>query len=150
MPGRRPKPTALSLIDGNPGKRPLPKNEPRPAAAKPNAPAHLSAEAKKHWRTIIKQLHAAKIMTRLDADALAIYCEAYTRWIDANEKVRTDGMVITSPNGVPVLNPHLSICNKAFDQMRSMLIEFGMTPAARTKVQAIKEEKDEIDPWSKV
>ena len=30
MRGRRPKPTALKLIEGNPGKRPLPRDEPTP------------------------------------------------------------------------------------------------------------------------
>lgn len=31
MPGCRPTPTALKLVRGNPGKRALPKNEPRPS-----------------------------------------------------------------------------------------------------------------------
>jgi len=30
MAGRKPKPTALKIIEGNPGKRPLNKNEPKP------------------------------------------------------------------------------------------------------------------------
>jgi len=36
MRGRRPKPTRLKMLTGNPGKRPLNGNEPRPAAAVPD------------------------------------------------------------------------------------------------------------------
>ena len=148
MPGRKPKPTALSIIQGNPGRRPYPKNEPKPKSVAPNAPAVLSPEAKKHWRVVVKQLHASKLMTRLDIDALVIYCEAYARWADANNQLMSQGLIITSPHGYSVQNPLLSISNKAFDQLRAMLVEFGMTPSSRTKVTAVDSDKKGGDPWS--
>lgn len=150
MPGRKPKPTALSIVQGNPGKRPLPKNEPKPKAVAPNAPAVLSVEAKKHWRIVVKQLHASKLMTRLDIDALVIYCESYARWVDAVDQLREEGLIIKSPQGYSVQNPLLSISNKAFDQMRAMLVEFGMTPSSRTKVTAVDDSKKGGDPWGSI
>ncbi|HZK10243.1 MAG TPA: phage terminase small subunit P27 family, partial [Clostridia bacterium] len=33
--GRKPKPTALKVLEGNPGKRPLNKNEPQPERKAP-------------------------------------------------------------------------------------------------------------------
>ena len=47
MAGRKPKPTRLKIIQGNPGKRPLNKNEPQPERRLMRAPSHLSEEAKK-------------------------------------------------------------------------------------------------------
>ena len=58
MAGRRPKPTKLKIVEGNLGKRPLPKDEPEfePAVA-PEPPDHLGAVAAKHWRTLAGELH---------------------------------------------------------------------------------------------
>lgn len=141
MPGRKKKPSALSIIQGNPGKRPLNDKEPKPKAEAPRCPSILSPDAKKHWRTIVKQLAAAKIMTKLDTDALAIYCEAYARWADANAHLQKFGIVVKTPKGWPMQSPYLSISNKAFEQMKGMLSEFGMTPSSRTKVSVVDEGK---------
>ena len=42
MKGRKPTPTHLKLVKGNPGKRKLPINEPKPARDFPDVPHHLS------------------------------------------------------------------------------------------------------------
>ncbi len=135
--GRKPKPTALRIVQGNPGKRPLPKNEPKPKAMVPRAPAHLSAEQKKIFRRVAKQLNNANIITRIDGVALELLCEAYSRWLDALDKVKLMGMVVKSPSGFPVQNPYLGIANRAFDQAQKMMTEFGMTPSSRTRVQTV-------------
>ena len=45
--GRKPKPTALKVLEGNPGKRPLNDREPVPPRAALKCPAWLLPEAKK-------------------------------------------------------------------------------------------------------
>ena len=134
MPGAKPKPTALKLLQGNPGKRPLNKNEPKPAVAIPDCPDHLSDMAKVHWHDVAGKLLAAKILTVIDGDALTMYCETYARWVDANDHIKKFGMVVKAPSGYPCQSPYLSISNKAFEQMKSILVEFGMTPSSRTKI----------------
>lgn len=150
MPGPKKQPTAITLIKGNPSKRPLPENEPKPKAAKPIAPTFLSPVAKKHWRKTVNELYAAKVMTKLDTDALCLYVEAYARWLDANEHLQKFGTVVKSPQGYPMQSPYMSISNKAFEQMKGMLAEFGMTPAARTKVTTVPDGEENKDPWSKI
>ena len=44
--GRKPKPTALKVLEGNPGKRPLNDREPVPPKATLKCPAWLLPEAK--------------------------------------------------------------------------------------------------------
>ena len=46
--GRKPKPTALKLLEGNPGKRPLNDREPVPPRAALKCPAWLLPEAKRN------------------------------------------------------------------------------------------------------
>ena len=49
MRGRRPKPTHLKLITGNPGKRAINLREPKPVPKMPEPPTALSAEARQEW-----------------------------------------------------------------------------------------------------
>lgn len=134
-PGTRPKPTHLRVIGGNAGRRPLNKDEPKAKTAKPRCPSWLCDEAKKHWRITIKKLHGVKLMTDLDVDALAMYCEAYADWREAQDEIREHGSIIVTPKGYPVPSPWLAIANKAFDKMYKLLAEFGLTPSSRTRVK---------------
>jgi P27 family predicted phage terminase small subunit len=134
------KPRCLQLIQGNPGKRSLPANEPQPELGA-EAPTWLSPQAALHWPSIAEQLNRVGLLTVIDAPALGLYCEAFARWKEANDHVVKYGTVINAPSGFPVQSPHLAIANKAHDQMVRLLIEFGATPAAKTKVQVVKKPK---------
>jgi P27 family predicted phage terminase small subunit len=146
MAGRKPTPTKLKLVSGNPGHRPINTDEPQPKAATARAPAGLSKLALKHWRTVSRQLSAARILTELDKPALVLYCEAWARWRDATDQVEARGMLVKAPSGYPMQNPYLAIANKAFEQMQKMLVEFGMTPSSRSRIQV--QEEDTADPFA--
>ena len=45
--------------------------------------------------------------------------------------------MLKSPNGFPVQSPYLAVANRALEQMRSFLNDFGMTPASRSRVSAM-------------
>lgn len=87
MAGRKPKPTHLKLLEGNPGKRALNKNEPKPKVKVPSCPRHLVGEARKEWRRISKELLTLNLLTEIDRAALAAYCQAWARWVYAEEKI---------------------------------------------------------------
>ena len=135
-----PKPTALKILAGNPGHRPLNKREPRPRVHLPAVPAHLDAIAKAEWRRMGKLLVGVGVMTEIDGTGLAAYCTAYSTWVQARQNIEQYGMVILSPKEkFPIQSPYLSIANKAFDQMVRLLSEFGALPASRTRVQMTAE-----------
>ena len=69
--GRPPKPTAIKELEGNPGKRPLNKNEPKPKAKAPKCPPWLESDAKKEWRRLSKELEAMGLLTQVDMAAFA-------------------------------------------------------------------------------
>lgn len=133
MVGRRPKPTALKIMQGNPGKRPLNNSEPTPTGT-PTCPRHLSKEAKAEWRRISEELSAMGLLTKVDRAALAAYCEAWARWCEAERQIQKFGLVVKSPSGYPMQNPYVGIANTALDQMRKFLVEFGMTPSSRSRL----------------
>lgn len=45
--GRKPTPTAIKELEGNPGKRPLNTKEPKPVKKAPSCPKWLEPEAKR-------------------------------------------------------------------------------------------------------
>lgn len=146
MPGRKPKPTALKILAGNPGKRPLNRNEPHPTGT-PTCPKHLDKAAKIEWRRISRELTSLGLLTNVDRTALAAYCAAYSRWANAEEQLQKFGHVIKSPkSGLPIPNPYLSVSNRALDHMRKFGTEFGLTPASRCKLSISSPAKTE-DPF---
>jgi P27 family predicted phage terminase small subunit len=136
--GPRPQPTKLKLLRGNPGRRRLNAREPQPEAVAPDAPEQLNEEARREWARVVGELEANGLITRLDRAALAGYCMAWSHWIDAEVKLREFGAVLKSPTkGFPILSPYWTIANTALKQMRDLLSEFGMSPASRTRVEAV-------------
>ena len=74
--GRKPKPTAVKVLEGNPGKRSLNTAEPKPEKKAPRCPSWLEDEAKKEWKRMSKQLEQLGILTEIDMAAFAGYCQA--------------------------------------------------------------------------
>ena len=135
--GPKPVPTKLKLARGS--RQPINLNEPKPTVSKPRCPSHLSVAAKAEWRRISPRLVREGLLTHLDERALALYCEAYSLWVEAKQKVADTGLVVTTEKGNVIQNPYLGIANKAAKQMLEILVEFGMTPSSRTRVTAVKD-----------
>lgn len=72
----------------------------------------------------------------LDRSALAAYCACYSRWAAAELKLAETQSIVAGEMGEPVKNPWLGVRNAELTQMKAFLIEFGMTPSSRTRVQA--------------
>jgi P27 family predicted phage terminase small subunit len=144
--GPPPQPTKLRLVRGNPGKRPIPENEPQP---KPGAtmPPDLSKKAQKVWAIVSAQLEKAGVLTEMDVQALSAFCENYATWREATDHIRSTkkggGLVTRTALGFYVQSPYLSIANKSQEQMVALLREFGMTPSSRTRVKTSKPEEDD-------
>lgn len=150
MKGRKPEPSALKLLRGLPGKRALSPDEPKPSAlAGVPPPDWLDPEAADEWRRLAPMLERLGILTETDTQALSAYCEAWATWKQATQKIRQFGMVINGKDGdLPVVSPYVKIAEKAFAQVKGMLIEFGMTPSSRTRVHVAKPEAAQMSKWA--
>jgi len=125
-------------------------NEPEPKTDCIEPPFELSSVAQKHWDKTLEQLLSANIMTNIDSTALAAYCETYATWVDAVQKVKRHGAVIKGPSGFPVRSPYFAVAERSLAAMNKMLVEFGMTPASRTKVSATAPKEENNNPFSKI
>lgn len=134
MRGRKPKPTHLKLLEGNPGKRPINRHEPKPDARAPTCPSHLSPPAKAEWKRLAAQLSTLGILTELDRAAMAAYCQAYGRWVEAERKLQETPMILKMPSGYVQPNPWLTIANKQLELMHRYITEFGLSPVSRSRV----------------
>jgi P27 family predicted phage terminase small subunit len=142
--GRKPKPTHLKLITGNPGKRPLPKAEAKVVPALPSPPPHLADEAKVEWGRVSEDLFKVGLLSHCDRAVLAAYCQSYARWVQAERAIAsmaerdqlTGGLLIKTTNGNAIQSPLVGIANKAAADMVRYAAEIGMTPSARSRITA--------------
>lgn len=146
--GRKPTPTILKMAAGNPGKRPLPKNEPQAEIAIPERPAELNDIAAAEWDRITPLLQQSGLITLLDRSTLAIYCQTYAIWVEAEERVKKKGRVCLTEKGYPMLNPWHTVATNAAKDLKAFATEFGLSASARTRIGANKSSDELSDPLS--
>ena len=136
--GRPPKPAHLKLLEGNPGKRKLPDNEPKPEPRKrmPTPPRTLDKKGKKEWRRMAKVLMGLGLLTELDLTALHMYCDAYERWRKYSAELEK-GFLIKTPSEFLRPSPYVAMARDALAQVKTMAEHFGMTPATRDRVHPL-------------
>ncbi len=149
--GRPPKPTALKLVQGNPGKRAPNKNEPKPKALRPKVPAYLNPKAKTAFKNVSDLLEDMGVLTIADGMALEMMCNAYAEWRDLRKVIDKEGSTYktlgTSGDEVIKARPEVAMASDAWKRVKSMAAEFGLTAASRTKIQIT--EKETEDPLAK-
>lgn len=74
------------------------------------------------------------MLTELDGDALAAYCVAYGRWVEAERMINEKGMLHVAPNGFIQPSPFLWIANKAWDQRLKQGSDLGLSSSSRSRV----------------
>src|SRR6476659_9842960 len=92
--GARPLPTKLKAVRGTLRKGRTNMHEPDLDVEIPRCPAHLSGEAKREWKRISLDLVGYGLLTRIDRAALALYCEAWGRWVEAEDSLKRYGVMV--------------------------------------------------------
>lgn len=146
--GPKPKPTNLKVVAGTQRADRANPSEPRLEPAAPEPPSFLTPYARAEWVRVCDTLVTAGIMTKSDRAALAAYCQAFGRWQKAEEELAQDDLIITTTNGNQIQNPLVGTANKAMADVVRYAAEFGMTPSARSRIVALKNDAPE-DPAAK-
>ena len=149
-PGRKPKPTALKVLEGNPGKKPLNTKEPKPKATRIKCPSWLEEEAKKEWRRLVKPLQQMGLLTEVDQMTFAGYCQAYARWKEAEEFITKHGSIVKTPSGYIQQVPQVSIAQTNMKLMLKMGEQFGLTPSSRSRLIAETSGTETNDPMESI
>lgn len=156
--GPQPLPANVHMLRGNASKKPIADlvDGLQPEVEIPGCPRHLLPEARKEWRRITPELERYGLISKLDRTALALYCQAYARWVWAEEEMARqqalaaekraeaeakgetytggDGMTVMTPSGHVTYSPHWVIGNKAQQQVKDFLAQFGLSPSSRSAV----------------
>ena len=138
--GRPPKPAAIKKLEGNPGKRRI-KNEVTAESlmSVPEPPARLLPEAKTEWKRLAPALVNLDLLTELDLQAFAELCQNYAYYLGVDKKITDAGTagvyaMQTTPSGYMQQHPLLSLRRQYYDLWHKGLSDFGLTPAARTRI----------------
>lgn len=123
MKGRKPRPRARGAAD-----------VPALPDVLPRCPPHLSDAARREWRRLATPLFEAGVLTLADRGALAAYCQAWGRWVEAEEKLAETPSLLKTPSGYVQQSPWLSIANKQLEIMGRYMAELGLTPVSRGRV----------------
>jgi P27 family predicted phage terminase small subunit len=137
MGKRGPKkiPTVLKELHGNPGKRPLPVDEPEGVGDLWAPPAYIDEEQREQWNYVVD--HAPPgLLTGTDREILATFVNACVEYQRAVLEVRKIGQVVKTRDGNAVQNPFLGIMNRQALLLARFGAELGFSPAARASLGA--------------
>ncbi|WP_088227364.1 phage terminase small subunit P27 family [Desulfosporosinus sp. FKB] len=155
------KPLKIHLVRGNPSHLTKAEIKARerleskyvPKADNVECPDWLDDEAKAHWAILSKELLELDLLTNVDVGALAICCDAYSKFLKAYQEIDKHGMLVTytnkggNKNVVP--NPYVAIANKYSDIYKRYCADFGLTPFARLKLATPKDEPKPLTDFEK-
>jgi P27 family predicted phage terminase small subunit len=129
-----PVPTHLKIIRGNPGKRKINKNEPKPVGDLKDAPAHFDEELREVWDYAIENSPPG-LLKKVDSAVLETWVTAHVLHRKAVAEVRKFGMLMKAPNtGAPIQSPWLPVVNKQALIMLRAVDHLGFSPASRTRI----------------
>lgn len=136
--GRKPKPTAVKKLQGNPGKRPLTKREPKPKTAVKKPYGLGQGLQARFWNEHAPELERLQILTGVDAAAFRLMAEHYALAVRAAIELHHDSLTVEGRDG-PKKNPLVQVLRDQSTAFKSYATEFGMTPSARSRLQLPEE-----------
>jgi P27 family predicted phage terminase small subunit len=113
----------------------------------PRPPAWLSATAKVKWKETARLLAQTGLLTTLDLDALAAYCECFANWRTAVETVEKEGATFTTPSGLVKRHPAVTNAQQANKDLLAWAERLGLTPAARQRMRVELPNTNEVDEF---
>jgi P27 family predicted phage terminase small subunit len=128
-------------------RRPLNSAEPSSALLKrmPPAPGFLDDEGRRVWSAEGRRFIKAGLLTALDLTMFGTWCIWYSKRDQASRAVNQSGLVVRA-NGVgnPYINPYMSVISMCSKAMHQIEVEFGLSPASRTKVRSLNPAQSDL------
>jgi len=150
MRGRKPKPPARQMTEGDPskhGKQKLAQRaaaEPKATSGLPACPRHLKGRARSAWKFWSDELEVMGLDRRPDAQALEGACRAYERAVKADLLLDRQGLTVEDKfvddaGKIHILkirkHPAVEISRGAWLLVKAFTSEFGIGgPATRTRL----------------
>lgn len=144
MRGRKPVPTALKLLRGNPGKRPLNRLEPTYPLLPTRCPAEIvDLDAQAEWRRTVVPAIRRRQITQADRALAMAHAELYATWRSQLVLAAQHAHVIATTAGNPIPNPARGMANKTLTLLIKVDSELGLTPSSRSRVKTSAQDPEE-------
>lgn len=128
----------------------------KPKANKLKPPKWLDKDGRKEWRAVAPELERLGLLTDVDVSALAIYCDAVSRYAEATKMIQEEGAVVEHTNTADATNlvrsPWVQVANQYATIIRQYLAEFGLSPSARASlaIKIAEDEEEELTPFDRM
>ena len=140
MKGRTPAPTTQKKVTGTLRATRENKREPQlPVASYQPPPSSMTAEDKAVWKVFCPLATSMGVLTEADLQTLERLCEVAAEVRRLTKVISVEGHTYSTDAGLIKAHPAVAMAADADRRLLSYLTHFGMTPAARSKVQAIGE-----------
>jgi P27 family predicted phage terminase small subunit len=122
---------------------------PDPPKGQPAPPADLADEALAEWRRMVARLELSRTLSLVDDAVLYRYCQLHAR----AERLEAAIAKLKSPfyldhMGNERVHPAFAQLRSHDQTLRGYLVEFGLTPAARSRVKASDPPQGAADPFA--
>jgi P27 family predicted phage terminase small subunit len=128
--GRKETPTNLKIVTGKPGRTGINYNQPEVQPGPILQPPWLDEAARAKWEQVLQWCHW---ITPADGDVLAVYCDAWSRYLKA-QALAIQAPILRDSDNRPFKNPAWTALNEAFNQLRSAGSELGLSPSSRSGI----------------
>ena len=123
-------------LEGNPGHRPINKQEPNAPPASGQAPKSLDPAEREFWKQIFPIVSKMRVMTKADVFALGQLCRFMAEEQECTRQIAQLGRLIPKKNEAgkviaATLNPLCRVRSDAARHIRSYLAVFGLGPSFR-------------------
>ena len=142
MRGRKPVPTILRKLHGNPRKVPVPKFEPKPDGDLSAAPDWFNKPQQACWNYALNNAPPG-LLKRIDLGVLVVWAVAEDLHRQAAEaqakvgllvRIKTRATINQDDPGVPAASPYINIINQQAKIMLKAASELGFTPVSRPRI----------------
>jgi len=152
--GRKSLPDNMKVIAGTDRPDRMNPDAPAPAEDMPRPPAWLNRRGVEHFGALRSRLEYLSIATSTDTEMLALAAARLAEIEECDDLIEEHGRLIVSMNdkGSTMVraNPAVGQRNEAMRHLHSLLAEFGLSAASRTKVKAPKKKDTAPSPFSVV
>lgn len=128
----QPKPLEIRQLEGNRGKRPMPKPVDFKDASS-RIPEELTGYAKEWYKIVCAELRSVKILKIVDVPKLAIIAQVYKTMREAQEGMDA-GLIIQTDDGKILTNPCEAIFRLNAKLYHDMASSFGLSPVDRARL----------------
>ena len=104
------------------------------------------------FNQLVEELKASEVISNVDVDLLAVYCDCYSKYVQATKMLHIQELVELQENKLGALtkvtNPYIKVQNTYSDKMMKISSLFGLSPADRSKIAHLdpSDKEKEDDP----